>query len=427
MTAITATRLHMFAPHAHADIVAGLIVGDAPLLAGNINTARRLQHFMGQCYVESGGFTTLTENLNYSAERLIAVWPTRFRNNPQLAHYLAYNPEAIANNIYGGRMGNIHPSDGWRYRGGGILQMTGRGNYTRIAQLTGLDLINNPDMVRDPTTCLAVASLMWNALRCNEPADNNESSTVTRRINGGTNAASERARETLLASHIFTEAPGSARISAAMPIKLINDDIGVVDGNARAPRVPLTARQAKTLQGRLKLKNFSPGEVDGNIHSPSTVGAIATLQKQNNLPVTGEVDDATEDAIQNTDDKVIGEDRLATTADTLRAKGSKIIAATDSTENTTHGVTATGVGLFGGGLVTISSAVKDQILSIRESTDGLGVTDKVVNFISDHSGPLFILIFGIIILGLSYRLYKKNNEIRNERVRKARTGEDMSH
>jgi putative chitinase len=155
------------------------------LRAHRIDTVLRLAHFLAQCAHESQNFTRLVENLNYtSAQRLIAIWPSRFRS-VAAAEPFVRNPEALANNVYGGRMGNTAPSDGWRYRGRGIKMITGKDNYTVAARRVGLDLVNRPELAADPVNSVLLACDYWANRAINPLADRDDLEAVTRAINGG--------------------------------------------------------------------------------------------------------------------------------------------------------------------------------------------------------------------------------------------------
>jgi putative chitinase len=152
----------------------------------NINTAQRQACFIGQCMHESNGFKTLTENLNYSARALMATWPSRFPNEEEANKY-ARQPEKIANKVYGGRMGNgpEETGEGWKYRGRGIKQLTGKDNYERCGSGLGVDLVSNPDWLLDPKYATLSAGWFWNKHNLNDLADKNDIETMTKRINGG--------------------------------------------------------------------------------------------------------------------------------------------------------------------------------------------------------------------------------------------------
>jgi putative chitinase len=135
---------------------------------------------------ESGGFKLLEENLNYSAKALMATWPSRFTSE-EMANQYARNPEKIANKVYGGRMGNADESsgEGWRYRGRGLKQLTGKENYERCGSGLGVDLVSDPDLLLDPKYAALSAGWFWNKHGLNDLADKSDIETMTKRINGG--------------------------------------------------------------------------------------------------------------------------------------------------------------------------------------------------------------------------------------------------
>ena len=156
-----------------------------------IDTPKRQAAFIGQSSYESANFTHLQENLNYSAQRLMQVWPSRF---PYIiaAEPYAHNPEKLANFVYAGRMGNLQDGDGYTYRGRGLIQITGREMYTKCGNALGIDLIDNPDLLLTPEYAALSAGWFWNKHGLNALADAQEYGTMTRRINGGTTGLDER-------------------------------------------------------------------------------------------------------------------------------------------------------------------------------------------------------------------------------------------
>ena len=151
-----------------------------------INTPQRQAAFIGQCAHESANFTKLEENLNYSASRLMAVWPSRFPNLDVASQY-ANNPEKLANKVYAGRMGNGNEEsgDGQKYLGRGIIGITGRENYDRCGKAIGVDLINQPQLLATPDYAALSAGWFWNKTGLNALADSKDYETMTKRINGG--------------------------------------------------------------------------------------------------------------------------------------------------------------------------------------------------------------------------------------------------
>lgn len=146
----------------------------------------RLAHFMAQVDWESGGFKFLEENLNYSAKRLLEIWPNRF--NPVTAGKMAGKAEVIANHVYGSRLGNYLEGDGWRFRGRGFIQLTGRANYAKFAKASGHDVVGNPDLLLDPVIAAECAVWFWNERPLlDEAAERDDIESVTKIINGGLN------------------------------------------------------------------------------------------------------------------------------------------------------------------------------------------------------------------------------------------------
>ena len=152
----------------------------------------RLAHFLAQVMHESSALTVQMENLNYSAPRLPVVWPKRFRPlGPLDPAQFANNPERLANEVYGGRMGNVQPGDGFRYRGRGLLQLTGRDSYREATRIVRSFNPAAPDFEAEPDLCFSaawavpIAAAEWEAKGCNALADSDQITMVTQRINGG--------------------------------------------------------------------------------------------------------------------------------------------------------------------------------------------------------------------------------------------------
>lgn len=179
---ITAERLKLFAPSSDAADLAPALDHEAERC--EINTNRRICHFLGQLSVESAGFTRFKENLNYSAERLMQVWPGRFPAL-SLATPNAHNPPALATKVYAGRLGNTAPGDGAKYIGRGLIQITGKANYADASTWTGLDLVGQPELAEQPATAAKIAADFWRVKHLNVLADANDLTEITHAINGG--------------------------------------------------------------------------------------------------------------------------------------------------------------------------------------------------------------------------------------------------
>ena len=158
----------------------------------DINTPARMASFIGQCMVESN-FTHLEENLNYSAVRITQVWPRISLVNAQNA--VAKGKAAIAELIYGHRsdLGNTKDGDGGLFFGRGIIQLTGRANYTAFANAIGKpEIVENPSLVATPEYACLSAGWFWNTRHLNDYADKADYDTMTKRINGGVLGLAER-------------------------------------------------------------------------------------------------------------------------------------------------------------------------------------------------------------------------------------------
>ena len=150
-----------------------------------INTPLRLAHFFAQIHHESN-LKPINENLNYSAERLLQIFPKYF--DEKLAEEYSRQPQRIANRIYANRMGNgdEKSGDGWKYRGKGFIQLTGKNNYQALTKDTGIDYLNNPDKLLVEADAMIAALWFWSKNKINALADKDDIIGVTKRINGGT-------------------------------------------------------------------------------------------------------------------------------------------------------------------------------------------------------------------------------------------------
>lgn len=152
-----------------------------------INTPKRQACFLGQTMHESGSFKFTRENLNYSARALMNTWPSRFPDLETASQY-ERQPEKIANKVYSGRMGNIEDGDGAKYIGRGLIQVTGKENYTHCGEALGVDLITNPQLLEEPRYAALSAGWFWNKKGLNALADEGTKDAfevMTKRINGG--------------------------------------------------------------------------------------------------------------------------------------------------------------------------------------------------------------------------------------------------
>jgi len=162
-----------------------------------INSPLRAAHFLAQTHHESAGFTRTVENLNYSAVRLMQVFPKHFDGTN--AEDYAGKPESIASRAYADRMGNGDEAsaDGWKFRGRGYLQLTGRDNYQSFDLIVPESVVANPELVQTHYPLLS-AGWFWNSKGLNGLADQGPTpaivSAITKKVNGGTNGLEDRVR-----------------------------------------------------------------------------------------------------------------------------------------------------------------------------------------------------------------------------------------
>jgi putative chitinase len=211
---VTTDQVEGLAPGIQAPYRAAFERGQ-PLLDfyGISATPLRVAHFVAQTLHETGAYRLLAENLDYSAARLVVVWPTRFQPKGALDPALyAHQPELLADAVYGGRLGNLEAGDGYAYRGRGLLQLTGRASYAEATWRLRQDGADAPDFVVEPDAvagavwCLAVAAVVWAAKGGNALADQDDVRAVTRRINGGDTGLAERIEWTRRARLVWRQA-----------------------------------------------------------------------------------------------------------------------------------------------------------------------------------------------------------------------------
>jgi putative chitinase len=169
-----------------------------------INTPQRVASFIAQCAHESGNFRLLQENLNYRAASLTKVWPRHFPT-AEIANQYAQKPQAIANRAYANRMGNGPEAsgDGWAYAGKGLIQLTGKDNYTRFAESIETPVEQIPEFLQTFEGAVQSACWFWETNNLNQFADTGDILTMTKRINGGTIGLDDRIKHYNHALHVL--------------------------------------------------------------------------------------------------------------------------------------------------------------------------------------------------------------------------------
>lgn len=163
------------------------------LAAFGIETPIRIAHFIAQISHESNNLSATEENLNYSAALLVKVFPKYFKTLED-AKIVERNPAAIANIVYANRLGNgdTASGDGYKFRGRGAIQNTGKANYKLLSDALKVDFVATPELLTQPIYSMLAAGQFWKSRGLNELADNDDVLSITKKINGGINGLSER-------------------------------------------------------------------------------------------------------------------------------------------------------------------------------------------------------------------------------------------
>ncbi len=208
---------------------------------------------MAQLDHESGGFKRLEENLNYSAKGLLKTFGKYYKTEEQ-AQADARNPQAIANRVYGGRMGNSQPGDGYRYRGRGFIQLTGKDNYKAFGEMIGMDLVKNPDLAANPAIAAKIAVAYYKKRVIDKGINAEDVASVTKAINGGSIGLEDRADKFAKYS-----APGSTASSGAMVASNVSPAPGI-----SATTVDSSSRQVAASKETVMMASNSPVVVNNN-------------------------------------------------------------------------------------------------------------------------------------------------------------------
>ena len=207
MSTVTPQSLKTLAPQILAQRAADYAPAlDAVLAGAQINTPLRVAHFMAQLAYESAGFKALVESLAYKPETLVKVFPNRVKTLAQAQSLVNQGPAAIAEAIYGNRtdLGNTQAGDGYKYIGRGFIMITGRANYTHFGALMAQPLVDQPQLLEQPTYAAQAAAAFWKANNINAKADADDISGVTKLVNGGLNGLDGRTALLKTAKSIWT-------------------------------------------------------------------------------------------------------------------------------------------------------------------------------------------------------------------------------
>ena len=231
-----------------------------------INTPNRIAGFFAQTGHESMNFTALSENLNYRAETLEKLFSKYFSKAGRNAADYAKQPEKIANIIYGGRMGNVQEGDGYRFRGRGVIQLTGRDNYTAFGKTINMSPEQVIDYVQTKKGALESACWYWNSRKINTACDEGDIVKMTRLVNGGSIGLEDRRKH-------FEQA--LAVLGGAVPAPIAN--AAAIPGVLKKGS---TGENVKRLQAELGLE-------DDGVFGPGTESAVKKWQAANGLAADG--------------------------------------------------------------------------------------------------------------------------------------------
>jgi predicted chitinase len=367
---ITAQHLRKLCPKARPELVAAVVAGWPEMQAAGIDTTLRISHFLATLAVETGGLRAIDENLNYTAARIRKVWPSRFKSAAAAKPY-ARNPEALANKVYGSRLGNKGEAsgDGWRFRGGGFIQTTGRSNF----RAAGYE--DDPDALRQPGPGFGAAITFWTDNRLNTLADRDDAAAVRKKVNGGTHGLAEFEAYLAKAKGIFADLGDAV---APKPVAKIN----------KATIMQVQARLAELLYHEV-------GEVDGR-PGKRTSSAIVAFRLDNGLPLSTEIDDALLAALMTAPPREVDKARATATAGELREKGSTIMsgAAVQQAAGGTAGAVAVAEGVSRSGVLDTLTGAGEKV---EEVTDALSPFQALIAFLSDYIWVAFGIIGAIVL------------------------------
>jgi len=341
--------IRRIAPRGKPSIINGLADAMPRLIQlASLNTARRQSHFLAQLAHESDGFRTTTEYASGGA--------------------------------YEGRrdLGNTRRGDGPRFKGRGLIQLTGRANYSRAGLVLDTDFLGSPELAAQFPYAALTAALFWRDHHLNRYADEDNVREVTRRINGGYNGLSERERYLAIASRELNE--------------------------------------MTLVQRRLAELNYPAGKPDG-VAGPLTRSAIRDFQDTHDLPVTGQLDRVTKVALFSPDASVrpVSEYRAHLTADDLREEGSQIIT----------GVQDAKLGAIGTGIAS-AAGVATQVSTISDNVSGIAEGVRSGTSLWSMIHAYWPIMLGVLIacvgIYFAWRAYRGAQLAEDQRVWNARSG-----
>jgi putative chitinase len=305
---LTKAQLQTIFPKAlESDLDAFIKHGEQALKdSGLLDGVTRLQYFLAQLGHESRGLTSREESLNYSANRLMEVWPSRFPTL-EVAKQYERNSEKLANFVYGGRMGNNTTGDGYKFRGRGYIQLTGRDAYRDVGKIAGLDLEANPELAADPDYAIRIACAFWTWKAINKACDVGDFTAVTKKINGGINGLTDRIDwlgkvKTVVKAQGTGDAAGAAKPTTSTSTPTPKPSTTPAKPATQPQTAPtenagnLANNSILEAQKKLSRMGYYTGVVDG-IYNQLLRTALWSFQKDEDLPQTGRLDTRTREEL----------------------------------------------------------------------------------------------------------------------------------
>jgi putative chitinase len=384
MEPITAEELRQLSPKAGDEEIAAIVAGASNLDLAGINTPLRLAHFLAQICAETGGLAIRREDTSWTPAQVCMLWPSRFKTklDPRILR-CGSDPEKLAELAYGGRsdLGNVDEGDGYAYRGGGMLQITGRAAYHEAGDAIGVDLEASPDLIEDAAISLNVAIWYWSKHGCNTFADSNYGRAVGNAINRGNpfskyEPIGARARQQWLERAWSIVGQGPLQESKDLSL------------GAAGPRVGL-------VQKRLVELGYPVGEVD-NVFGPTLARAIAAFKHDQPMPTEAGsiVGPATWAALEQANPIQLSPERQQATVADLINKGSTEVAAGK------NGKAIGQVTLYAGAMgAAKETGVLDQANSLLSQVGMLKITAvpalEAVAWSLSHAWPVAMILGGV--------------------------------
>ncbi len=399
---LTAEVIRKIAPRARQDYVDALTSGAEHFEKWQVNTPERLSAFLATICHETGGLTIVRESGNYTASRIKQVWPTR----PEAVKF-AGNAKGLFNAVYGSRMGNerdgTSDDDGWRFRGGGLVQLTGRDSYERAGRAIGVPLGEHPELIEDAKVSLQAA--LWEFSEFRRYADKGESGF--RAVCNGINRGNPLSSLAPIGWQDRLEWYGKCTKCLGACVAP-DDTLEVGDSGALV----------KAVQERLAALGYASGKTDG-VFGSRTRAALLAFQAENGIATGGKVDAATRTALNSYAAKPmpVGERGSETIAD-LRAAGSTTIQVTDSAKAVAKAAGTVGTTFMVADQTGVLDSAGDLLKDMGQFK---GIATGMTEMLTWAAAHWFYLL----PLG-AYLLYRWANTIEGRRLLTHRLGLDLS-